>query len=130
MPSLTKSILAALVVGTAALAGPASAQDVLRSGKIEGASGHTTTGTVSIVRDGGATKIVFSDDYTLDNAPDPYVAFGSASAFAKGTDFAKMSSTSGGQTYKVPDDLDPSEYEAVWLWCKRFGVPLGYATLN
>lgn len=129
MPRPAKTLLAALALAAISVAAPAHAE-VLRSGKIKGASGHTTTGTVAIVRDGGSVKVVFSDDYTLDNAPDPYVAFGSASKFAKGTDFAKMSSTRGGQTYKVPGSLDASKYDAVWLWCKRFGVPLGYATLK
>ena len=106
---------------------PALAQE--RTGTWVGASGHSATGTVSIVEDGGTYRVVFSDDWSVDRAPDPHIAFGSASAFEKGTDWALIEA-SGAQSVAVPEGIDPSRFEAAWVWCKRFGVPLASASLN
>ena len=108
----------------------AASAETLRSGALEGTAGHTATGSVSIVKEGDAINVVFSNDYSLDNAPDPYVAFGDGSAYADGTDFVKMKSLKGAQTYSLPGNIDHSDYSAVWLWCRRFGVPLAFAPLS
>lgn len=100
-----------------------------RTGSWQGASGHTATGTVSIVEEGGTFTITLSDDWSVDRAPDPHIAFGTRNAFAEGTDF-QLIDASGGQTITVPEGIDPSEFEAAWVWCKRFGVPLASAPLN
>ena len=124
------AVLATLALSTIAFALPAASQDAQRSGTFTGASGHTASGSVSIVQDGDGYSVVFADDYSLDSAPDPYVSVGSANAFAEGTDFALMSSLNGQQSYDVPANIDPTQYEAVWVWCRQFGVPLAVAELE
>ena len=129
-PSLRTPVLAMLagvLLAIVTLAVPALAAE--RGGTWKGTSGHTTTGTVSIVEEGGTYTVVFSDDWSIDNAPDPYISFGTADAFAEGTDFALIE-TSGGQSFTVPEGIDPTQFEAAWVWCKRFGVPLAVATLK
>ena len=129
-PTLRRPVLAifaGVALALASLVAPALAQE--RGGTWQGTAGHTATGTVSIVEEGGAYTVVFSDDWSIDNAPDPYIAFGSADAFADGTDFALVEK-SGGQSFAVPEGIDPAQFEAAWVWCKRFGVPLAVATLK
>ena len=36
----------------------------------------------------------------------------------------------GDQNYEVPADLDLSKYQAVTIWCRRFGVNFGTAPLT
>ena len=119
----------ALLLAAAGALGPALAQEVVASGTFEGASDHDASGGVEIRRAGDGYEVVLADDFRMDRAPDPYVAFGSASAFAPGTDFAVLEGRRGAQTYAVPEGLDPAAHEAVWLWCREFGVPLGVARL-
>ena len=119
----------ALGATAAALSGPARAQQS-RAGALTGASGHTVKGSVAVDTADGRSVVRFSEDFVLDNAPDAYVSFGTRDGFAEGTDFEKMKSLSGAQSYTVPQGIDPGEHEAVWLWCRRFAVPLAVAPLN
>ena len=125
VPALAASAFAVLI----ALA-PASAQDVARSGTFADAGGHAAAGGVELVEEGGAYTVVLGPDFSMDDAPDAYLAFGSADAWAEGTDFAMLEGAGGAQSYAVPDGIDPSAYDAVWLWCREFAVPLGVATLE
>jgi hypothetical protein len=41
-----------------------------------------------------------------------------------------LKGTSGDQNYEVPAHVDLSKYQAVTIWCRRFGVNFGTAPLN
>ena len=130
MPVHRPLALAAPILATLLTAAPAAAQEAARSGTFMEAGGHDASGGVEIVEEGGAYTVVLAEDFRMDRAPDPYLAFGSADAFAEGTDFAVVESRRGGQSYAVPGGIDPTEHEAVWLWCREVGVPLGVALLD
>ena len=65
----------------------------------------------------------------LDGAPDPKVAFGDARA-TDDTILAHLKSYKGAQSYKVPAHLNPADFKRVYIWCRRYSVPLGYADLK
>ena len=125
-PSRRAVIAGALALALAPVISPALAQDA-RTGTFEGAdASHPAAGSATV--EGG--QIVFGDDFSMGEAPDPRVAFGSADAYAEGTDFAAVESLQGGQSFAIPEGVDPSQHEAVWLWCGAAGIPLGKALLN
>lgn len=117
---------AALAIG----AWPALTQETVTSGSFRAAGGHDAAGAVRILRTADGYQVALGEDFLMDRAPDPHIAFGSPDAFAEGTDFELLTSLSGPRTIDVPAGLDPTEYEAVWLWCRQFGVPLGVAPLD
>jgi hypothetical protein len=41
-----------------------------------------------------------------------------------------LKGTSGDQNYEVPANVDLSKYQAVTIWCRRFGVNFGTASLS
>lgn len=100
-----------------------------RSGALKGVAGHDATGSVTLRKRGAAWSVEFSGDYSVTRAPDPYVGFGSPGRYARRTQFAKMRATSGAQSYRVPAGIDPTKHGAVWVWCKRFDVPIAVAAL-
>ncbi len=121
-----------LAFSAAALAAPvtASAQDqVLASGKFQGQSGHATSGRVSLVKTAKGTLVVLEPDFKFDGAPDPKLGFGK-NGYVKSTQFSKLRSNSGKQTYEIPSTIDPADYNEVWVWCESYSVPLGVATLK
>ncbi len=129
--SLTTAMLV-LAFSVAALAAPttASAQDqVLASGKFRGQSGHAASGGVSVVKTAKGTLVVLEADFKFDGAPDPKLGFGK-NGYVKSTQFSKLKSNSGKQTYEIPSTIDPADYTEVWVWCERFAVPLGVAPLK
>lgn len=124
---MTRLIFAALA---GLLAAPALAQDAVATGSFRDVPDHPASGGVEIVRDGEGFAVVMGEDFQMDDAPDPFVGFGSTEAYEAGTAFAAIESPTGAQTYAVPEGVDPTGYEAVWLWCEEFSVPLGVATLQ
>ncbi len=122
----------ALAFSAMALAAPvtASAQgEVLASGTFQGQSGHAASGGVSVVKTAKGILVVLESDFKFDGAPDPKLGFGK-NGYVKSTQFSKLKSNSGKQTYEIPSSIVPADYTEVWVWCERYSVPLGVATLK
>lgn len=122
----------ALAFSATALAAPlaASAQDqVLASGTFRGQSGHAASGGVSVVKTAKGTLVVLAPDFKFDGAPDPKLGFGK-NGYVKSTQFSTLESNSGKQSYDIPSTIDPADYTEIWVWCERYSVPLGVATLK
>ncbi|MDH3579403.1 MAG: DM13 domain-containing protein [Hyphomicrobiales bacterium] len=102
---------------------------MLSNGSFTGASSHRTSGSVTIVKDGDTHKLIFKDNFLHDGAPDPKIAFGN-NGYVKGTIIAKLKKNKGAQNYVIPARIDLAKFNEVWIWCERFGVPLGVAKLK
>ena len=103
--------------------------ETIASGSFEGRSDHITTGGVSIQKAEDGYYVVLADDFSLDGAPDPKLGFGNPE-FVADTLFSELRSKDGFQSYKLPDGVDPMAYSNIYVWCEKFSVPLGVATLN
>ncbi len=99
------------------------------SGSFEGRSNHEARGTVTIEPIGDGYRVVLSDDFFLDGAPDPKLAFGQ-DGIAEDTIFAPLEANTGTQTYALPAAIDPTQYNEFYVWCEQFSVPLGLASLD
>lgn len=102
---------------------------VTARGTFVGKSKHVTTGHASIGRVGTQWVVILEDDFTFDGAPDPHVALGN-NGYNQDARLALLSSNSGKQVYAIPAGLDVAEFNEIWIWCKKFSVPLGVATLS
>jgi hypothetical protein len=119
-------ISAALFAATLLLPAAADAG----GGSFAGASGHRASGGVTVVQAGGHWEVRLGADFSFDGAPDPRVGFGKAGTFVPGTDFEKLRVKSGAQTYIVPEGIDPAAYDEVYIWCRRYSMPLAVAELG
>ena len=118
-------LLAALI----ALSG-ATASAGEGSGSFSGVNGHQATGQVAVVRTADGWEVRLEDSFSFDGAPDPWVGFGRSGSFVPATDFHRLRSNSGAQVYKVPADIDADAYDEVYIWCRRYSVPLGVARIT
>ena len=122
---------APLIVSAAlAVAMPSAAIAGAGTGSFEGASGHVTTGSVEVVQTAAGWEIHLKDDFNFDGAPDPRVGFGNGGTFAKGTDFEPLHENAGAQVYQVPAEINPEDFDTVFIWCRQYSVPLGIALLG
>lgn len=96
-----------------------------RVGTFTGAARYGIGGQAQISGD----TITLLSDFKFGNAPDPKVALGRNGYDAK-TLMGPLKSKTGQQSYKVPAGIDTSQYNEVWIWCEKFNVPLGVATIN
>ena len=67
-----------------------------------------------------------SDIERLDGVPDPVLGFGK-DGYVKATQFSKLNAKAGLQVYALPAEFDVATYNEVYVWCAKFGVPLGVA---
>ncbi|MGH7887657.1 MAG: DM13 domain-containing protein [Candidatus Binatia bacterium] len=119
------------------------------SGQVAGASktlakgnfrslAHETKGQASIYEVADGKKVLRLSEFETSNGPDVHVYL-VASEVEKGNDTIKqagfidlgsMKGNKGDQNYDVPADVDLSKYKAVTIWCARFGVNFGSASLG
>lgn len=100
------------------------------SGTFTGLSNHVTKGEVELVKTDAGWEIHLKDSFWFDGAPDPRVGFGRDGKFVDPTDFEPLRQNAGAQVYKVPAEIDPEDYDEVYIWCRKFSVPLGVAELH
>jgi len=109
----------------------ANAGSVAAKGSFVGASDHITKGGVSIVKTANGGAIVILDsDFSLDGAPDPRVGFGKDGKFVDASDLGELTKKDGLQVYIVPATVNVDDFNEVYIWCKKFAVPLGVASIN
>jgi len=101
----------------------------LASGTFSGRSDHITTGLVTLVKTSDGYYLDFADDFTLDGAPDPIVAIGNNEKYSKNNKLGALQNITGSQSYSLPASFTPGEFSQVYVWCEKFDVPLGVATL-
>jgi hypothetical protein len=99
---------------------------------------HPTTGTATIYRMGDGSRILRFTGFSTSNGPDVHVyivasddARDSASVLRAGfIDLGTIKGNMGDQNYTLNPEVDLSRYRAVSVWCKRFSVNCGAASLT
>jgi len=135
--NITRRQFAGLTLGVAATATlgatPSFAADS-RKGSLSGRQGYKVSGTVEVKKDGGSTKVVFSDDYVFDpskNPPDIKIGFGNGEKYAKGSKIHdKLTVKKGAASFEVPAGIDTDKYSELYIYCEQFTVILATASLK
>lgn len=100
------------------------------TGTFEGRSDHITTGRATIEKTATGYQLTFAGDFSLDGAPDPIVALGNGETYAAANKLGSLKNKTGAQTYQLPASFTPGQFSEVYVWCEKFSVPLGVATLT
>ncbi len=99
-------------------------------GTFKGASGHKTSGSVTVTQRGGKMVIRLGSNFSLDGAPDPYVTLGNGSRPVKGGTAGILAKNKGSGTYSVRATAATKAAKQVVIWCRKYSVPLGVARLK
>ena len=110
---------------------------VLAKGDFRGLA-HETTGGATVHQLADGKRILRLSDFETSNGPDVHVYLVAAevakdNATVKQAGFIDLGSLKGNkgdQNYEVPADADLNKYKSVSIWCARFGVNFGAATLG
>ena len=100
------------------------------SGSFKGASGHVTSGSVTVSEAGGKLTVKLGSNFSLDNAPDAYVALGNGARPIKGGLIGVLKNFKGGQSYSIKSTSALKGATHAIIWCKKYSVPLGVAKLK
>lgn len=102
----------------------------LKQGSFIGLAGHQAVGTATLVKIDEKYYVRFEDDFMVTNGPDLFVHFGKDGNYDKEARLDRLKGNMGGQNYEVPSNLNPLDYNEVWVWCRSFFVPFGKAELK
>jgi len=99
---------------------------------------HETKGSATIYKLADGKQTLRLTEFETSNGPDVHVYL-TAAEIEKGSDAVKaagfidlgsMKGNKGDQNYDIPADVDLSKYKSVTIWCARFGVNFGLASLS
>lgn len=124
-------------VAPPAPAAPAPEPVLVASGQFRSLE-HATTGRAIIQELPDGSRILRLESFRTSNGPDlrVYLSAGSNDAdfgAEYGRDFielGKLKGNIGSQNYALPAGVDLSRYANAVIWCKRFSVGFGVATLK
>jgi hypothetical protein len=110
---------------------------VLAKGDFRGLA-HETKGEATVHQLADGKRVLRLTGFETSNGPDVHVYLVAAevakdNATVKQAGFIDLGSIKGNkgdQNYEVPVDADLSKYKSVSIWCARFGVNFGAATLG
>lgn len=105
---------------------PSFAAGKSRKGTFSGRSNHVTTGQTVL----SSNNVVLQSNFSLDGAPDARVGLGKNGKYDPNTDLGALKKLNGKQTYRIGNGIDASGYNEVYIWCRKFNVPLGVAKLG
>ncbi len=118
---------------TAASAAP-SAVEVLASGNFVD-SEHPTKGLAEIVTQNGKKYLRLNKAFRSDEGPDVFVLLhreDSPKKYKKSdyVSLGRLQKTRGKQLYRIPQQVDITEFKSVVIWCRQFNATFGYAPLS
>ncbi len=97
---------------------------------------HETKGSASVVEVSGKHFVQLSN-FSTSNGPDVHLYLVSGSDSSQDAvkkngylDLGTLKGNIGDQNYEIPASTDLSKYQAVSVWCARFAVAFGGASLN
>ena len=123
--------------GAASLAMASTNPTVVSQGDFRGLA-HETKGLAAVYQLPDGKRILRLSNFETSNGPDVHVYLIAAevakdNATVKQAGFIDLGSIKGNkgdQNYEVPADTDLNRYKSVSIWCARFGVNFGAATLS
>ncbi len=104
--------------------------ETVSQGSFEGRAAHNASGTAKLIKIDDQYYVRFEDDFSVTNGPDLFVGFGKDNKYTKSAQIAELKGNKGGQNYLVPDHIDATQFNEVWVWCRAFSVPFGRAPLQ
>lgn len=99
---------------------------LLREGTWMGSGSYNVSGTAKIYDDNGK-RVLLLNNFSSSNEPDLRVYLSVTTGAASFVNLGKLKSTSGKQTYAIPDGTDIDQFKFVLIWCQQFSVLFGKA---
>jgi hypothetical protein len=117
--------------------GSAAASNIRSFGAFRGLA-HETSGTATIYMLPDGTHTLRLSELQTSNGPDVRVYLVSGTDGANDRvihagdfiDLGALKGNTGDQNYTLPPDVDVERYQSVSIWCRRFAVNFGAASLT
>ncbi len=111
---------------------PEPEPQIVATGDFEGLTGYSAEGGFEIIEEEGqATLLEFSDNFDSGSVPDLVLYLSNSLRTNAGALFiSETVSNNGGQVFTLPENTNIGDYQYVYLYCRAFNVPVGFAMIN
>lgn len=100
----------------------------LFSGNFAGVSGYDIMGEALVLNDGTEQRFLRFENFSTNNGPDLKVILRAANGDL--VNLGPLQGNIGNQNYEIPADVDVNVFNAVEIYCERFSVTFGGASLS
>jgi hypothetical protein len=135
MNIVTRTVLALSILATTTpLAASAEPASLVAGSFVTGA--HATAGTATIYKLDDGSRILRLSDFSTSNGPAVHVILtdhavtGNDVEDAKSVDLGDLKGNTGNQNYVIPANVNLDDVKSVAIYCERFHVNFGAATLK
>ena len=101
-----------------------------KTGMLSGFPGHNASGKASISKDGMGKAFLELTGIKVDKVPDGRVYLAKGGDHKKGIELGKLEQFTGDVRFPIPEKTMLNDYDSVVIWCKKFEVGIGKATLG
>ena len=109
-----------------------------KSGAFNGAGSKTGQGQATLVRNADGSATLTFRNFRVSKGPDLRIWLSNAGSINKSRDvkrgkyveIAKLKSSKGEQSYRIPAAMLKNGFDQVVIWCKPFGVLFAHAKLG
>jgi len=101
----------------------------MRMARLAGSDGHHANGVVVITTDQNRLATLRLKDITVDKVPDGRVYLAKNGDYRNGVELGKLTRFSGNVDFPIPSRVRPGDYDSVVIWCAKFNVEIGHASL-
>jgi hypothetical protein len=135
MKTLTRAALGLSLLATFAPLAANAAPAPLETGTFQSGA-HATTGTATIYKLDDGSRILRLANFSTSNGPKVHVILadhtisGNDVENAKSIDLGDLKGNTGNQNYAIPADVKLAGVKSVAIYCERFHVNFGAATLK
>jgi len=135
MNIITRTALALSILATTAPLAANAAPASLVAGTFVAAA-HATAGTATIYKLDDGSRILRLSDFSTSNGPAVHVILtdhaitGNDVEDAKSIDLGDLKGNTGNQNYTIPTNVNLDDVKSVAIYCERFHVNFGAATLK
>ena len=102
----------------------------IRTGMLAGTGSHQAAGTASVTKDQSGHKTLNLREIRVDQVPDGRVYLAKNGDYRTGIELGKLTQFSGTVDFQIPGTVNLEEYDSVVIWCKKFNVEIGRASLG
>jgi len=104
---------------------------MIRSGTFRGKNGYSATGTAVLEVEGTQATLRFESDFQTQSGPGLFVYLSpNENNVTGGINLGGLQSTSGEQSYAVPEAVNTADMNFAIIYCMPFSVPFGAAPLQ
>ena len=101
-----------------------------KTGMLSGFPDHNASGKASLSKDGMGKVFLELTGIKVDKVPDGRVYLAKGGDHTKGIELGKLTQFTGNVRFPIPENTMLDEYDSVVIWCKKFDVGIGKATLG